>query len=203
MIPNDLKDGLAQIARVVFVVDADTAAYPWELMMDGEEPLCTRMGMVRQLQTASYRPHIRATTAQTAYIVGDPIGRPPIEQLAARARGSAAWSRPARDALSRPTYAPEPLSALEVLGGLFERRIASIHLAGHGQYESSTTGDRKARSGMVLDNGVFLTAVEIGQMQQVPELVFLNCCHIGQTGPEAPARGRGYGVQPAGREHLS
>src|SRR5262245_66120750 len=37
---------------------------------------------------------------------------------------------------------------------------------------------------MVLDNGVFLTAVEIGQMPQVPELVFLNCCHIGQTGPE-------------------
>ena len=41
----------------------------------------------------------------------------------------------------------------------------------------------------MLDNGVFLTAVEVGQMQQVPELVFLNCCHIGQTGPEAPGLG--------------
>ena len=40
---------------------------------------------------------------------------------------------------------------------------------------------------MVLDNGVFLTAVEVGQMQQVPELVFLNCCHLGQTGPDAAA----------------
>jgi hypothetical protein len=26
--------------------------------------------------------------------------------------------------------------------------------------------------------------VEIGQMRQVPDLVFLNCCHIGQVGPE-------------------
>ena len=60
-----------------------------------------------------------------------------------------------------------------------------MHLAGHGHYEPPTTPGGKARSGMVLDNGVFLTAVEVGQMQQVPELVFLNCCHIGQTGPEA------------------
>ena len=40
---------------------------------------------------------------------------------------------------------------------------------------------------MVLDNGVFLTAVEIGQMQQVPELVFLNCCFIGQAGRQQPS----------------
>ena len=63
-----------------------------------------------------------------------------------------------------------------------------MHLAGHGHYEPPTTAGGKARSGMVLDNGVFLTAVEVGQMQQVPELVFLNCCHIGQTGPEATPR---------------
>ena len=185
MIPNDLKDGLAQIARVVFVVDAETAAYPWELLMDGEEPLCTRMGMVRQLQTAHFRSHIRATTAQTAYIVGDPIVSPPYKQLA----GAREEARAVNDLLKtrfQITYAPEQQSALEVLGGLYERPYRIVHLAGHGQYESSTTGDGKARSGMVLDNGVFLTAVEIGQMQQVPELVFLNCCHIGQTGPEAP-----------------
>src|SRR4029434_7060425 len=51
-------------------------------------------------------------------------------------------------------------------------------------YEEPPSANRAARTGMVLDNGVFLTVVEIGQMQQVPELVFLNCCHIGQTGAE-------------------
>jgi hypothetical protein len=30
-----------------------------------------------------------------------------------------------------------------------------------------------------------LTAAEIGQMRQVPDLVFLNCCHLAQVGPEA------------------
>ncbi len=74
---------------------------------------------------------------------------------------------------------------------MFKKPYRIVHLAGHGHYEPPTTPDGKARSGMVLDNGVFLTAVEVRQMQQVPELVFLNCCHIGQTGPEdrRPARG--------------
>ena len=56
IVPNDLKDGLAQLSRVVFVVDAETAAYPWELMTDGKEPLATRMGLVRQLQDRALSP---------------------------------------------------------------------------------------------------------------------------------------------------
>src|SRR4029077_5756656 len=82
-------------------------------------------------------------------------------------------------------------SALDVLAGLYEKPYRIVHLAGHGQYEPPLTPGGKARSGVVLDNGVFLTAVEVGQMQQVPELVFLNCCYIGQTGPEAAPRTSG------------
>ena len=187
IVPNDLKDGLAQLARVVFVVDAETAAYPWELMTDGREPLATRMGLIRQLRTATFRPHIRATTARTAYIVGDPIVSAPYAQLAG-AREEARLVAGLLAGRFEPTFRDQPLTALEVLGGLFEKPYRLIHLAGHGYYEAA--GDSgSARSGMVLDNGVFLTAVEIGQMQQVPELVFLNCCHIGQVGPEAPPAG--------------
>jgi CHAT domain-containing protein/predicted alpha/beta hydrolase family esterase len=187
IVPNDLKDGLAQLSRVVFVVDAETAAYPWELMTDGKEPLATRMGLIRQLKTATFRQHIRATTAQTAYIVGDPLVSAPYQQLSG-ARDEARLVAGLLSTRFEPTYRDEQLSALEVLGGLFEKPYRLIHLAGHGYYEAP--GDNgAARSGMVLDNGVYLTAVEIGQMQQVPELVFLNCCHIGQIGPEAPARG--------------
>ncbi len=196
IVPNDLKDGLAQLSRVVFVVDAETAAYPWELMTDGKEPLATRMGLIRQLKTATFRQHIRATTAQTAYIVGDPLVSAPYQQLSG-ARDEARLVAGLLSTRFEPTYRDEQLSALEVLGGLFEKPYRLIHLAGHGYYEAP--GDNgAARSGMVLDNGVYLTAVEIGQMQQVPELVFLNCCHIGQVGPEAPARA-GAGALPYNR----
>jgi CHAT domain-containing protein len=185
MIPNDLKDSIAQLSRVVLVVDAETAEYPWELMHDGTEPLCARIGMVRQLQTGRYRSHIRATTTKAAYVVGDPIVTPPFRQLEGarvEAREVAAKLR----AQFEVTYRDEQLGALEVLGGLFDKPYRVVHLAGHGHYEPPNTRGGQAKSGMVLDNGVFLTAVEIGQMQQVPELVFLNCCFIGQVGPQQP-----------------
>src|SRR5690606_13191208 len=78
MVPNDLKDGMGQLARLMLVLDEETARYPWELMSDGGPPLCTRIGMVRQLQTARYRPQIRATTARTAFVVGDPLVHAPF-----------------------------------------------------------------------------------------------------------------------------
>jgi len=184
IVPNDLKDGLSQLSRVVFVVDAETAAYPWELMTDGKEPLATRLGLIRQLKTATFRPHIRATTARTAYIVGDPIVSAPYVQLAG-AREEARLVAQLLGQRFEPTYRDEALGALDVLAGLYEQPYRVIHLAGHGYYEAPGA-DGSARSGMVLDNGVYLTAVEIGQMQQVPELVFLNCCHLGQVGGEAP-----------------
>jgi CHAT domain-containing protein len=186
MIPNELKDSLAQLSRVVLVVDEETSEYPWELMHDGVEPLCARIGLVRQLQTARFRPHIRATTTRTAYVVGDPVVSAPYRQL----KGAKDEAKAVYDLLSTRFDVEPPVenpSALEVLGGLFKRPYRILHLAGHGQYEPPTTPGGKARSGMVLDNGVFLTAVEIGQMQQVPELVFLNCCYIGQTGPQQPS----------------
>ena len=39
-VPNELKSSLAQVDNLVLVVDAETAAYPWELMSAGDKPLC-------------------------------------------------------------------------------------------------------------------------------------------------------------------
>ncbi len=40
---------------------------------------------------------------------------------------------------------------------------------------------RKIR-GMVIGKNVYLSTREISQMSTVPELVFVNCCHLGRTG---------------------
>jgi CHAT domain-containing protein len=183
IIPSDLKDSLAQLDNVVFVVDENTAPYPWELMSAGLEPICVAKGLVRQLQTARYRPHIGARSGALAYVVGDPLVSPPYQQLSG-ARDEAKLVYELLSSQFKVTYSPDQPTALDVLAGLYARPYRIVHLAGHGQYQAATVPGTTARSGMVLDNGVFLTAVEIGQMPQVPELVFLNCCHIGQTGPE-------------------
>ena len=188
-VPNELKSGLAQVDNLVLVVDAESAAYPWELMSAGDKPLCLAKHLVRQLQTASYRPQIGARAGTAAYVVGDPKVSPPFNPLP----GAEDEATAVYDLLRTKFEVEQPLSkpsALEVLAGLYKKPYRIVHLAGHGHYEPPTTANGKARSGMVLDNGVFLTAVEVEQMQQVPELVFLNCCHIGQTGPE-PVRTNG------------
>ncbi|MEA3411595.1 MAG: CHAT domain-containing protein [Pseudomonadota bacterium] len=44
--------------------------------------------------------------------------------------------------------------------------------------ELSATVTRKV-TGVVIGDDLFITPVEVEQMRQVPELVFLNCCHLG------------------------
>lgn len=184
MIPNELKSGLAQVDKLVLVVDAEAAAYPWELMSRGDTALCLEKAIIRQLQTARYRPQIGARAGKAAYVVGDPLVSAPLTQLpGAQAEADAVYA-----VLSKRFDVKKPLTrptALQVLAGLYEKPYRILHLAGHGYYESPATAGEDARSGMVLDNGVYLTAVEVQQMQQVPELVFLNCCYLGQTGPES------------------
>jgi len=184
MIPNALKDTLAQLSRLVMVVDAETASYPWELMADGPLPICVEIGLVRQLQTGSFRAQVGATASNSAYVVGDPLtaeGIPPLPAAGEEARQVAA----ALGERFQVTHDPDRPGAMDVLAGLFARPYRIVHLAGHGYYVPGGERDPHARSGMLLENGVYLTAAEIRQMRQVPELVFLNCCHLAQTGAEA------------------
>ncbi|MBU4262870.1 MAG: CHAT domain-containing protein [Proteobacteria bacterium] len=185
LLPNELKDSIGQLTRLVIEVDAETANYPWELMVDGGEPLCVKLGFVRQLRTGHYRTQIRAATSKWAYVVGDPVTSDTIPALP----GARAEARLVNDLLANKGYTveynPERPNALDVFNRLFAQPYRILHLAGHGYYEASTMADRPARSGMVLEGGLYLTAVEVAQMRHVPDLVFLNCCYLAQMGPEA------------------
>jgi CHAT domain-containing protein len=184
LIPNELKDALAQQPRLTLVVDAATAAYPWELMAVGSNPICVDAGLVRQLQTAQYRPQIRATTANTAYVVGDPLTSEGVPPLPAAREEAQLVASVLGEQFQVTTTAERP-TALEVLDGLFARPYRVVHLAGHGFFASGPGDAAPARSGMLLEGGLTLTAAEVAQMRQIPDLVFLNCCHLGQVGPEA------------------
>ena len=185
LMPNQIKDSIDQVKRLVLEVDAETANYPWELLVDEGEPLCVKLGFVRQLRTGHYRAQIRAATSKWAYVVGDPVTSSTIPSLP----GARAEGRLVADLLANKGYSveynPERPNALDVFNRLFAQPYRILHLAGHGYYEASISADRPARSGMVLEAGLYLTAVEIEQMRHVPDLVFLNCCHLAKMGPEA------------------
>jgi hypothetical protein len=67
--------------------------------------------------------------------------------------------------------------ALKVINPLYQKPYRIVHIAAHGVFDERAA-DGRNRSGVVLSDGLLLTAAEIGQMEIVPDLVFLNCCHL-------------------------
>jgi len=70
-------------------------------------------------------------------------------------------------------------SASDVLAQLYAEPYRVLHVSGHGVYNLRHR-DGRGRSGVVLSDGLLISAAEIAAMEVVPELVFLNCCHLGQ-----------------------
>ncbi|HYR03020.1 MAG TPA: CHAT domain-containing protein, partial [Syntrophobacteria bacterium] len=100
----------------------------------------------------------------------------------------------------------------EVMHALYDRPYRILHLAGHGVYHYVPTGaencqecgqtlpaEERARrelhgepvTGMVIGDRMFLTPIEVRQMRQVPELVFINCCHLGRVETTAAPEEKG------------
>jgi tetratricopeptide (TPR) repeat protein len=75
--------------------------------------------------------------------------------------------------------------AHRVINALLERDWRIVHIAGHGEPPerivrsdgSSADGDPR---GVVLSHGCYLGPREIRTMRCVPELVFINCCHLAE-----------------------
>jgi tetratricopeptide (TPR) repeat protein len=61
-----------------------------------------------------------------------------------------------------------------------------LHLAAHGAVDFATYDGPV--TGMVLGEGLFLTPATIRQLPVVPEVVFLNCCHLGRMDASAEQR---------------
>lgn len=214
LVPNRLKEHAPEGRDIVLLLDSKAASYPWELMQDGGATINTtrdgadpyrlrlalRAGLIRQFQTETFRESVTNVTANSALVVGDPQSDPSKfpELLGAQREASAV-----ADALSDGGYdvtalfRPRP-GAGTIVQALFARSYKILHLAGHGvfDYDMPLTPEQQRRakqgeaieprrvSGMVIGNAAFLTAAEIEQMRQVPEVVFVNCCHLGRMGGE-------------------
>ena len=202
MVPHALKDTVRHFARLVVVVDAYTANLPWELMLVGDparpedaKALALHAPLVRQLVASEYRPHVRQSMTRAALVIGNPslarfgehfhgadgtpLEDPPDLPGAADEAGRVA------EVLQRQGYAvtllagePQPL-APDVVKALYRQPWRILHVCGHGVFAQRNV-DGVALTGVLLSDGGVISAAEIAAMEMVPELVFLNCCHLGQ-----------------------
>ncbi len=207
LLPNRLKELAPKQANLVLLVDTASARYPWELLEDrwshGNRPPAIAAGLVRQLKTPRFRPHPAHATEATAFVVGNPDlakwdkfgdlpgARSEAQKVAARLNSSGYF---ALDCIDE--------TADNILAGLHKKAWRILHLAGHGEHEFTLEAEGeqpledckppepKRVSGMVIGKNTFLTPGDVQQMRWVPELVFINCCHLGKTQGDTAAQGK-------------
>jgi CHAT domain-containing protein len=192
MLPQQLKEEARSERPLVLVLDKDTAGYPWELLHEGDEevePPAVRAGLIRQLLEESFEDRPVMATADRALVVGDPPSGmrefPELPGARAEAERVAQLLRGGREVTDLIGRDPE-----SIVAALMDRRGWKVlHLAAHGAVEFAT--DKGPVTGMVLGEGLFLTPGTIRQLPAVPELVFLNCCHLGRVDRAAEQRAQG------------
>lgn len=174
LVPNTLKE---QAEHVVLVVDREAARYPWELMTERsrlDKPLVTRIGLLRQFKTTDYRPNPQPSRGQNALVVGDPANTGLIELLGAQQEALAVTQK-----LKTARYDVRPVikqGSEAILKELFAREYQIVHIAAHGIFNP----EQPDQSGIVLEDGQLLTTKEITNLRTVPDLVFINCCFLGE-----------------------
>lgn len=185
LVPNSMKEIVADLRTLMLSLDKQAAAYPWELMRDtdqsGEPPLAARVELIRQLASGQGRGRVRTVRNRRVFIVGD------TQSGLSELTGAQAEARAVADCFARANYEVNDLyraTPMQVFDALFNGHYRFMHLAGHGVVNDGATG----LTGMVLSPGTYLTTAQISKLRRVPECVFINCCHLGSMEADAEMR---------------
>ena len=204
LVPLDFKAAARQAGNLLLMVDETTANLPWEMLEVDGSPMVLQTRVVRQFITTRFRRQVARTDNLSACVISEPStegfhaqfggadwkpriggdGKPEPDCLpplpGAVAEGMTV-SRVLSDAGYQVTEAPPDSLAADIFTRLFARPYRLLMISAHGIH-ARQAADGSHRSGVVLSNGLLLTAAEIGQMESVPDLVFLNCCELGKIG---------------------
>lgn len=182
LVPLNFKEELKRQNNITWVLDVASAEYPWEMIQENVDsvPLCIHSGMVRQLATGNFRDKTSRVNEKTALVIGDPI----LEKFFSQLPGAKKEAEMVTALLKGEGYTTESLintTATSIFLKLFAKNHKIIHLAGHGVFNY---GPQKA-TGMVIGNNSFLTPGQLAGMSETAELVFVNCCYLGQMDKES------------------
>ncbi|UYM06564.1 CHAT domain-containing protein [Solicola gregarius] len=186
LVPRSMKGQGRPSEHIMYLLDGAAAALPFEMLAtrsfdDGVRPIAIEVGMIRRLETTRIREMIRTSPGRKALVIGDPYAGPGKPRLAAAVREANAvatlletrgWE--VNRLISRDEK-DERIDTEAVMNALFAHEYRIIHIAAHGAYDESDPD----RSGVCIGPDRFLTTHEFEQMQTTPDLVFLNCCHLG------------------------
>lgn len=185
LLPVRVKELSSQQGNLVVLVDQRSARYPWELLEDrwgsSPRPPAVNAGMIRQFKTKNFRARPAYAPNDTALVIGNPdLGNSPdfADLPGARDEALSVVGTLANAGYDVTDRIGEQTPA--ILEALHREKWRILHLAGHGVHKYQSAKMAVARSGMVIGLDTILTPGDIEQMRWVPELVFINCCHLGR-----------------------
>jgi CHAT domain-containing protein len=188
LVPRELKEQAPDRRPLVLVVDETSAMLPWELLYDrwnaGSRPLSVNSGMIRQF-VAQYTPRVQRAPGNHALVIGDPPleGSDVFQQLPGAAAEAEAVTRVLRaHEVETTSLIGADAAWPNVLSRLYGYPYRILHIAAHGVFEYQPDADAPQYTGVVVGQNAFLTPTEFGQLRVVPDLVFINCCHLAAGG---------------------
>jgi len=196
LVPNAMKGQTRANENLMCVVDEHSAALPLEMLArrgDADEiiPLVVGAGVVRRLETRSYRERVRAASGNHALVIADPPGTGQPQLDGARLEARAVVKALQDNGYDVTTVIPDEkddgrTQIPRILNALFAHEYRIVHIAGHGTHVDGSP----ASSGVLIGDGQILSALEVEKMSATPDLFFLNCCHLAgvQTTAARPDR---------------
>lgn len=179
LVPNEFKSYTSGLRHMVLIVDKETARYPWELMSSSTheeaQPIAVKAGMLRQLSTSNFRLQAENVTKNTALVVGDPLLHGKYNQLPGAKEEAENVEKLLRDHgfEVRPRIQAE---STDIVVDLLSEQYKILHFAAHGVSKDPGTGE----TGVVIGPDMILTPSIFKQIRPAPELVFVNCCSLGE-----------------------
>jgi triacylglycerol esterase/lipase EstA (alpha/beta hydrolase family) len=191
LVPIEIEAYFGGTVDMVLEVNEGTAGIPWEILdtragagLD-ERPWAIRVRLLRKLKMKEYRTRVLDATADASVLV---IGEPECdasrfprlpgaraEAVAVAAQLGTLGSGRVKALVSADAARVGP-DARTVLNALEERDWRIVHVAGHG--EPPDEGPSGNPRGVALSGSTYLGPREIKTLRAVPELVFVNCCHL-------------------------
>ena len=204
LVPLEIKATLRKARNLILMVDETTANLPWEMLEVDGEPWVVMTQIVRQFLTARFRREVIRAERLSALVISNPstdgyfaqfggsgwrpkvgVDGQPLPDRLPDLKGAVREGEVIAGVLEAAGYAVETAPPDSRAGDVFAKLLAQpyrvIVVDAHGVF-AKRAADGSYRSGVVLSDGLLLSAAEMGLMETVPDLVFLNCCHLARAG---------------------
>ena len=203
LVPTDLEPFMGSSTETVIELDEGTSGIPWEVLEPAratgrdDTPWSIRTKLLRKLKLSTpSQTTVDAGADDSILVIGDPAcdrtkypmltgARLEAQEVVAclmpaiaSPEGESVATARVKSVISGASGDDSEPDARAVINEVMAQPWRIIHIAAHGEPPIDEAGKSHDPRGVVLSGNCFLGPREISALRVIPELVFVNCCHL-------------------------